>query len=145
MDQDFSASDIKKSHAQIKLNELYQWHEECLQEYGQTSSNFRVDLKNGGSDLFVVVDAAPPGIFLEYLENMLQFTGSQIKQFKKLAQKCETSGELFLRINQTLSPEMQARKLGSVDFPVSAEIYQAPRDGHAGLPADTKNHENECR
>ena len=110
----------------IKKKELYTWHEECI-DHALKKKNVppeKWDLYK--RRIFIVTDQAHTPSFIEYLDDFLNFDEAQLDGFLQLAKTGQKASDLFALINDSLSPELRGKKLGTVDYPVAATLFKVP-------------------
>jgi hypothetical protein len=114
---------FEKAVEEIKLGEIYRWHEECIEHF-VSETDMPVSQWVNYEDRFIIVsDQIHPEIFLEYIWQYMDISDEQMDQFEELAQNFLSSKSLFKRINESLSPNIRAEKIGSVSSPIEADIY----------------------
>lgn len=114
---------IDTAMLKIKIDEIYKWHDECIQQFIKESTLSVADWERYRELIFVVSNQMHPKAFVEYVSCYLNLEDDEIEYFRELASQFRRTKELFDRINASLSEEQNGKKLGSVSFPIDADMY----------------------
>ncbi len=125
-DTNLDKDEIHEAFIESKTKELYTWHDACL-DFVLEKKGVPVEKRDSlKSKCFIVSDNMHPEAFLEYLDEHMDITETAKEGYKKLLSSIQKTGEFFARINETFSPDLQAKKIGHVSQPICAEIYKSP-------------------
>lgn len=128
MSRVFQPDVITETHRYIKEEELYQRHYDCIEEFRNTayiSAEEWTSYEDKG-DFIIVTEAVDADVYLEYLGDNLNLTEEWVEKFKKTARNANAVEKLFHKVNKSMPRHLRARKIGSVEKPVIADIYIAP-------------------
>ncbi|MCP4113446.1 MAG: hypothetical protein GY749_49280 [Desulfobacteraceae bacterium] len=127
MGMDISEDDLETAYDELQENDLDRFHEECIEQFSKETTMSVAEWEEYRDYVFIVTDKIESkSYFLDYLEGFFDFSDEQYSQYEKLFKSKETSKEFFEIINNSLSKELRAKKIGSVSEPVEADIYIAP-------------------
>ena len=118
--------ELQDAMMDIKKKELYSWHEECINHALKKKNVPPEKWELYKSRIFIVTDQAHTPSFIEYLDDFLEFDEAQLEGFLQLAKTGQKASDLFALINDSLSPELRGKKLGTVDYPVAATLFKVP-------------------
>lgn len=119
-------ADMDYAFDELKRNELLQWHHGCLQTFITETEMPVSEWVKYEDNLFIISDRVDPKYLVEYLEDFMNHTQARWKRFREMQTDERRTGELFDEINEALHEDERARKIGSVNFPIEADIYYAP-------------------
>jgi hypothetical protein len=125
MDGEFDDTVIEEAVLQIKSGELYQLHEDCIENFARQN---RMSAGEDGHDrnaLFVVSDQVDAASYVDYLGNYLDFSYEMTEQLLRLSKVTRSPKVLFMKGNGLLPRKSRATKVGSVSSPIDADIYRA--------------------
>lgn len=119
--QSLSAKELEAAFAETKRDELERLANECIDYYVSQHPDEQEEL---GYDLFAVSDSFSREPFAEYLSGFLEMEEGRAKAFLQAADPDVTSGQLFERMVESLSPSLRPKLQGHVEQPVPARIYR---------------------
>ncbi len=120
--------DIAEAMIQIKSGELFQLHEDCIENFIRQNPGLAEEDENDGENLFVVSDQLDAASYVGYLGTYLDLSDELFEQLERLSKVTKSAKVLFMKANGELHGRLRATKIGSVDSPIDADIYRAPMD-----------------
>jgi len=131
----YSDKIIKEAFIETKENELNQWHEAALEEYKNQMELSDSDFEDIEYYLFIVPMKTDPSAFIGYLNEVEFVSYDNREKLLSIYENEENIPALFDKINDSLSPELRAKKCGEVDYPIAISIYKinsSMKDGYYG-------------
>jgi hypothetical protein len=135
---DLTEDEIEDAHREIKRDELWSWHDECLTQYAEETPAFVRDWSDQDGQFLIVTPKAAPGAFLDYISDLVELDEEELARLESQVQRGMSAGELFDQINGEREPGRKARRVGSVYYPVAADIWWAPDETPESAPNGLK-------
>lgn len=123
---DMSDEDLQEAMLGMKRMELDQWHDECVDQFAEDKKIPGGKIDRDYHRLFIVSDQIDVRLFIEYVADFLDLSENQVESFHGLADEIGNASAMFERINNSLSTGLRAENLGTVDFPIRADIWRIP-------------------
>ena len=115
--------DLRKVFLETKIDELFQWHDACLEEYKKASEQSDEDFRKIADKLIIVPKKTISEAYLEYLVN-IEFIEEDVKEkLKEAFRKKSNIPMIFEMINSNLPKNNQAKKLWGLEHPLEADVY----------------------
>lgn len=116
---DVTDAQLAEAFLDAKVAELHQWCDAGVKEF---LTDKEEDHSYDG-DLFIVPRKTDAKAFFHYLSDWEMVEEDKLdKLVSKLSQN-HNIPSLFNTLNNCLSPDLQAQKLGEIDFPIKADVY----------------------
>ncbi len=126
MDGEYDDTVIAEAVQRIKSGELYQLHEDCIENFARLNPELVEENGNGRDALFLVSDHLDAASYVGYLGTYLDLPDKLFEQLERLSKLTKSARVLFMKANGTLPKRSRATKIGSVSSPIDAEIYRSP-------------------
>jgi len=120
---DFTEEMNRAAFIRTKISELNTWEAASLEDYFE-NANIDEDNDLCYPDLFIVPKKTDPEAFVHYLESFNLIHEDHVEQVGRSVREETDIEDLFNRINNARSPDIRAKLIANVTFPVTAAIYQ---------------------
>ncbi len=110
-------SNSEKAFIDTKLQELEDWNEYGIVEFYKDNGE---DEYNG--NVFIVPETSYPCAFIHYMEQQEMIEDEQVDELCQML-KDKSISKIFETINNSLSSELRANKIGKITYPVKADVY----------------------
>lgn len=118
-----------------KVQELYRWHEQCIEEFIDNTTMPVSEWVEYADHLVIVSNIVHIDYYIEYLQDFIDYDAEVVKE-EGWFNDTMPSAFFFEKINDTLPERQKAKKIGSVAAPIEADIYHLP-------PSDENHSEKE--
>lgn len=115
--------DLRRVFLETKVDELFRWHDACLEEYKKASETSDDDFRQIEDKLVVVPNKTISEAYLEYLINLEMIDENAREKLKNAFRKKTNIPMIFEMLNSNLPEKNQAKKLWTLEFPLEADIY----------------------
>jgi hypothetical protein len=111
-------------YIESKTDEIQRWHDFGLNEFEEKFPEVYKKINHDKERLIIVPKKVETEAFLHYLENWDFIAESKVEQLIKITASYKNIPAVFKTLNDCLSATIQAKKLGDIEFPVTASIYK---------------------
>jgi len=119
-----SKKNIEEAFIVIKESELYQWHEAALEEYRVNNDITDDDFYSLVDQMLIVPFLTNATAFIRYLSSQCFIEEHQEKSLiKEYASETDIM-MLFDKLNEFLSPELRAKHIADVAYPLPVRLYK---------------------
>jgi len=122
-DLKITKEDLRKIFLEMKVDELHHWHDACIAEYRKNTGQTGRKFDHLEYALFIVPRKTISPAYLEYLAHFNILDSSVKNKLEDAFRKKTNMQKVFELINSALPNERQARYVGEVTYPLSAQLY----------------------
>lgn len=113
---------------ETKQDELELWHEASIERYCRDNNMTDKQRYEAFDNMLAIPFTTHPKALLNYLEFMFFLTETQVEKLSKIHTDEQDTFALFEQINALFSPDLQAKFVTEVTFPLQMKLYRRNKD-----------------